>query len=453
MRRLALMLLMSLSFFSSAQDKEAAVKKIYDYTLDSGRAYTDLRVLCKQIGGRLSGSPAAAAAVEFTRQKMLDYGFDSVWLQEVMVPRWQRGQVCNVLVSSTKLGSMSLKACALGGSIGTGPTGISAKVIEVKSLEHLNALGQAKIKGSIVFFNGAFDSKEISTFSAYGKAVGQRWGGAMEAAKFGAVAVLVRSMSSEVDDLPHTGSMGYDSATKKIPAASISTLAAEQLSKNLGLDPALNVYLEMDCGLAGEVLSYNVVGELFGRKPDAPVIVVGGHLDSWDLGEGAHDDGTGCIQSIEAIRVLKAIGYKPNHRLRAVMFMNEENGLRGGKKYAELAQMNNEKHRFALESDRGGFTPRGFSFDVRNATEMAQFNGMRQFFSPYGADWFTLGGGGSDIAPLKANGTICLGFVPDSQRYFKYHHAASDTFEAVDSRELSLGAAAMAAMIYLLDQL
>lgn len=453
MSKIILLCLLVVSPLCEAQDKEAFIRQIYNYALDSGQAYSDLKVLCKQIGPRLSGSPGAAAAVEFTRQRMIDYGFDSVWLQEVMVPRWQRGEVCLVNPVSTKFGSKQLNACALGGSIGTGAQGISAKVVEVKGLDELNKTPPAKLKGVIVFFNGAFDPKEISTFSAYGKAVEQRWAGAMEAAKYGAVAVLVRSMSSEIDDMPHTGSMGYDSTIKKIPAAAISSRSAEDLSQFLAVDPGLQIFMKMDCGPTGEVLSYNVVGELFATDPSADIITVGGHLDSWDLGEGAHDDGAGCVQSIEAIRILKEMGYKPRQRLRAVMFMNEENGLRGGKQYAEIAAKNQEKHRFAMESDRGGFTPRGFSFDVRSAAEMAQFNGFRQYFSPYGADWFNLGGGGADISPLKASGTVCIGFVPDSQRYFNYHHAASDTFETVNARELQLGAAAMATMIYLLDQL
>jgi hypothetical protein len=292
----------------------------------------------------------------------------------------------------------------------------------------------------------------VNTFSAYGKAVEVRWAGAMEAAKYGALAVLVRSMTGSLDDYPHTGSMGYDSSGRKIPAFALSTVASELLSKTLESDPTSSVMLESDCRMLPDADSYNVIGELRGRSPERGILLAGGHLDSWDLGEGAHDDGAGCVQAIEAVRLFKLCQYRPMHTIRAVMFMNEENGLRGGKAYAEAAEKEQYPHRYAIESDRGGFVPQGFSFDVRSASEMAVFQGMRPYFSPYHSDYFFIGGGGSDIAPLKNTGTICIGLVPDAQRYFVHHHAATDVLESVDPRELSMGAAAMAAMLYLIDQ-
>lgn len=337
-----------------------------------------------------------------------------------------------------------------GGSVATNGL-ITGKVVEVQDLDMLARLGKKQLEGKVVFFNKAFDERLLNTFSAYGKAVEVRWAGAMEAAKYGAIAVLVRSMTGNLDDYPHTGSMGYDSSVQKIPAFAISTLAAEALQRTLLSDVQSMVSLESDCRTLPDVQSYNVIGEIRGSMREKGILLAGGHLDSWDMGEGAHDDGAGCVQAIEAVRLFKLCGYAPKHTIRAVLFMNEENGLRGGKMYAEQADKEPCPHRYAIESDRGGFVPQGFSFDVRSAAEMAVFQGIKESFVPYHTDYFSIGGGGADIAPLKSTGTVCIGLLPDSQRYFVHHHAATDVLESVNARELSMGAASMAAMLYLLD--
>lgn len=453
-RLYALFLLASSILFplrALCQSDEDMLKSIFNETLTNGHSYQMLDYLSNEIGGRLSGSPEAAAAVEWSRQKMISLGFDTVFLQEVMVPHWVRGkQEVVKVVNSRRLGTFNLAACALGNSVGTGDLGLVAKIIEVDGIESLKKLGKKNVEGKIVFFNRKMDPTHISTFAAYGGAVDQRVFGASEAADLGALAVVVRSMASNDDDIPHTGTLIYKEGVKKIPALAISTNSANLLSKSLKAEPNLELYIETHCQMLPDVLSYNVIGEIRGSSKSDEYIIVGGHLDSWDLGDGAHDDGAGCVQSIEALRVLQSIGYKPKRSIRAVMFMNEENGLRGGLKYAELAKKNHEKHLAAIESDRGGFTPKGFTL-VGSEAAKAQLLRWRPLFEPYGIYDFGKSGGGADIGPLEEQGTVLIGFLPDSQRYFNLHHTTADTFEKIDKRELELGAASMAALVYLID--
>ncbi|MBW8050615.1 MAG: M20/M25/M40 family metallo-hydrolase [Cytophagales bacterium] len=442
------------------------IRKIFSEALSNGKSYELLDHLCNNIGGRLSGSPQAAKAVEWSKQVMEDFGFDRVFLQEVMVPHWVRGEKEYAeIIKSKGSESIAVPVCALGGSVGTGSKGITANVVEVHNFEELEKLGGKKLKGKIVFYNRPMDPTHITTFRAYSEAVDQRWAGAMEAAKYGAIGVVVRSMTLALDDHPHTGSMGYGNDSNgyyedeisvekdinKIPAAAISTKGAELLSSLLKKDPGLQFHFKMSCQTLPDVKSYNVVGEIKGSKFTEEIILVGGHLDSWDLGDGAHDDGAGCVQAIEVLRIFKALNIRPKRTIRAVLFMNEENGLRGGKKYAELAKTNKEKHIAAIESDGGGSSPRGFG--VSGKTEQVdKIISWTKWFEPYGHYQITKGGGGADISPLKDQNVTLIGLRVDSQRYFDYHHAVTDTFDKVNKRELELGAAAMAALVYLLDE-
>ena len=424
------------------------IRKIFEEALTKSRCYDDLGTLCKSIPPRLSGSVGAAMAVEFTRSIFEDEKFDRVFLQQMMVPNWKRGDVCSANAQIGKV-KKDLRVCALGGSVGGNVTG---EVIAVNSLEKLDSLGRKAIENKIVFFNRPMEPRHIHTFEAYGGCVDQRWAGPSKAAKYGAVATLVRSMNLREDEFPHTGSMSYDSDYPKIPALALSTDDATWLTNKLAEGGSIEVSLRANCVTMPDTISHNVVGELIGTQFPNEFVICGGHLDAWDNGEGAHDDGAGCMQSIEALRILKNIGYKPRHTLRAVMFMNEENGARGAKKYAEWADSLNEKHLYAIESDRGGFSPRGFAIDSEDSIMIRKISRFRTLLEPYGLHDFKRGGGGVDIGPLKKQGTLCIGLVPDSQRYFDHHHAANDTFEHVNKRELELGAAAMAALIYLLDQ-
>ncbi|MER2995988.1 M20/M25/M40 family metallo-hydrolase [Pontibacter populi] len=436
----------------TAPSDSAVIKQFYDNALTSTKSYEDLRYLTKNIGARLSGSPQAAAAVEWGKQVMDKMGLDRVYVQEVMVPHWVRGDKEIGRILSGQVGSTDVNIAALGSSVGTGETGLTAEVIEVHNFEELEKLGKKKVKGKIVFFNRAFDNTHVHTMNSYRDAVDQRGGGPVAAAKLGAVAVLVRSMANEIQEVPHTGNTRYQDGVDKIPAAAISTKGAEILSKQLKNDPNLKFYMRMTSENLPEVLSYNVIGEIKGTEKPDEIIVVGGHLDSWDLGEGAHDDGTGVVQSMEVLRLFKELGIKPKRTIRAVLFMNEENGLRGGRKYAEEAKAKGEKHIAAIESDAGGFTPRGFGIDGNDA-QYAKTLTWKSLLAPYGLHELTRGGGGADIGPLKGQGTVALiGFKPDSQRYFDYHHTDIDTFETVNRREMQLGAASMASLVYLISQ-
>ncbi len=437
---------------SAQTTDENTIKLLFDAALSKGESYQMLEHLATKIGPRLSGSPGAAAAVEWSRHVMKEYEFDSVWLQPVMVPHWVRGQKEEGrIVNSKKMGTVAVNICALGGSVGTGPNGLAAQVIEVKSFEELKQLGNSAIKGKIVFFNRPMDPTKINTFAAYAGAVNQRGAGASEAARYGAIAVVVRSMGSNLEDYPHTGGMSYQPNIPKIPAVAISTKHAELLSKLLKEDNSLQFYLETHCETLEDAPSYNVIGEIKGTDRPEEVIVVSGHLDSWDLAQGAHDDGAGCVQAIEVLRLFKAIGYRPKHTIRAVMYINEENGLRGGLKYAEVVEAKHEKHIAAMESDRGGFTPRGFSMSASD-TEREKIRSWKPLLEPYGLSDFSQEGGGADIGPLSRLGVPLIGFLPDSQRYFDYHHTPQDTFDKVNKRELEMGAASMAALTYLIDK-
>ncbi|MCB0533642.1 MAG: M20/M25/M40 family metallo-hydrolase [Lewinellaceae bacterium] len=434
----------------------AFIRKVYDQALQDGRCYPWLKDLCLNIGHRLSGSPSAEKAVQWSEAVLDTLGLDSVWLQPVMVPHWVRGAAEQVTVRTGKKGeSLQLKALALGGSVGTGGKAISGEIVEITSWEALDALNERGIRGKIVFYNRPMDPTKIHTFEAYGGAVDQRAHGASRAAKYGAVGVLVRSMSLRLDDFPHTGSLRYDSTYTLIPAAAISTLGAEQLSGLIhSSSTPVTASIQLNCQTQPDVQSYNVIGEIRGSEFPDRVILVGGHLDSWDVGHGAHDDGAGCAQSMDVLRYLRQLNYSPRHTIRCVLFMNEENGLRGGHEYAEEAERKGEFHLCAIESDAGGFTPRGFSFDGDDAVINPFFEKVSEFqelLEPYGLE-LKRGGSGADIGPLKGQKGLLSGYRPDSQRYFDYHHTAADVFDAVNKRELELGAASMTALVYLLDK-
>ena len=458
--KLLALTLFSSPFFSGFSQKinqqdSIMIKQLFNTSLNDGQSYQWLDYLSNNIGSRLSGSLGAELAVDYTKEQMIDLDLDNVWLQPVMVPKWTRGAKEYAYIETAPGVTSIANICALGGSVPTPYGGLKAKVVEVKSFEELKELGREKIQGNIVFYNRPMQDDLIQTMRAYGGAVGQRYSGASEAAKYGAVGVVVRSMSLSQDDFPHTGAMSYGDTPKdlRVPACAISTNGANYLSATLKLQPNLLFYFNQNCKSHPDVQSYNVIGEIRGSESPNNFIVVGGHLDSWDLGDGSHDDGAGCVQSLEVLRLLKKVGYQPKHTIRAVMFMNEENGLRGGNKYAEEAKRKEEFHVFALESDAGGFTPRGFSFDT-NEDNFQQIKNWENLFSPYLVNRFVRGGSGADIGPLKNQGIISVlaGLSPDSQRYFDYHHAANDTFDKVNKRELELGAAAMTGIIYLMDK-
>jgi hypothetical protein len=433
----------------------ALIRSLYDHALTASSTYSWLRELCKDIGPRLSGSAGAEKAVYWAQERLRQLGCDTVWLQPVTVPHWERGPLERATLHLPGAPDEVLAVCALGGSVGTAGGVLRAPVVEVFRLEDLERMGREQLEGRIVFFNRPMEPRLINTFEAYSGCVDQRSAGAREASAYGALAVLVRSMNLRMDDLPHTGTMSYGDAADSIPAAAISTLAAQRLSRALREQPDLEVSLQLSCRNFPDALSYNVIGELRGAEKPHEYLLVGGHLDSWDLAEGAHDDGAGCVQSMAVLESLVQLGIKPRRSVRCVLFMNEENGARGAAEYARRAARHGEYHLVAIESDRGGFSPRGFSVDGVEGVRRLALNRLQSWLpllAPYGLHFADYGFSGVDIAPLREQGGALLGLVPDSQRYFDHHHADNDRLEAVNKRELELGAASMAALIYLLDR-
>lgn len=453
-RKPALMLCLIGAFVMKAQTNDSvALRSIFDYYLTQSACYKNLGNLCHNIGARLSGSPQAAQAVVWAKKAMYDAGADTVYLQPCMVPHWVRGakESCSSTDAKSKR-KVNYAICALGGSVATPVAGIRAEVVEVKSFEELERLGEAGIKGKIVFYNVFFDHTRLHTGACYGETVKYRWAGPSKAAKYGAVASIVRSMSSIDNDFPHTGAMGYDTTVSKnnIPCCAISFAGADKLLAELKKDPKLTLSLKMSCQTLKDEPSFNVVGEIRGSEKPGEIILAGGHLDSWDLGDGAHDDGAGVVQAIEVLAMYKKMNLKPRHSIRAVAFMNEENGGAGGRAYFEDTQKRKLKHIAALESDAGGFAPRGIGADTTSGLYQ-KLLGWKNLLDPYFLQYIDAGGGGADIYPLKKLDVPLIGFQPDGQRYFDYHHTADDTFDKVNKRELELSAGVIGALIYLID--
>ena len=451
MKKLFIFCLFLLPFYLKCQTNDSVqIRALYDFNLTEGNCYENLRSLCKDIGHRLSGSNSAANAVKWAEILMNNTNLDTVYLQQVMVPYWERGNLEKVYWKNNK-GQISFLNCsALGGSVGTNGI-LKGEVVEITNWAQLKDFGRSEIEGKIVFFNRVMNPTFISTGNAYGSCVDQRHLGACRAAEFGAIGVIVRSMSLKYDKNPHTGSMTYLDSNNRIPAAAISTKDAHDLSLALKKNELVELTIELSCQQHDDVISYNVIGEIKGTEFPEEIILVGGHLDSWDIGEGAHDDGAGVVQSLQVLETFKKLEILPRRTLRCVMYMNEENGNRGGKHYAEMVKKSGEKHLFALESDRGGFTPRGFSIDGTKL-QLEYLQSFKKLFEPYQIHLFNKGYSGVDIGPLK-NGKLCLvGLVPDSQRYFDYHHSKADVFENVHKRELELGASAISSIVYLIDK-
>lgn len=453
MRKLIL-LIFCWPFLTQAQVNQDSIviKKMSDEIMTNGKAYDLLRQLTKQIGGRLAGSPQQQNAAIWGKRNMESFAPDKVYMQPCKTPNWQRGgkDFASVVSVNGKAMNRPIAALALGNSLGSKGL-IEAELLAVADFDELEKRN-AEVKGKIVYYHSMFDPTIIQTFGAYGKAGVYRSTGASRAAKYGAVGVMLHSLSSAPDNAPHTGGMKYDEDYPKIPAVALGPNDAKELYAK-AKKGIVRVQMQTYGYFLPDADENNVVAEIKGSTFPNEIITIGGHLDSWDVNEGAHDDGAGIVQTMEILRTMKALNYQPKRTIRFVLFANEENGMRGGNKYAELAKQNNEQHVFALESDAGGFTPRAIGI---SATSPEQFKKMQQWASllkPYGTE-ITAGGGGADIGPLKnVNASIVLaGLVPDSQRYFDLHHAKTDVFENVNKRELLLGAVNMAAIIYLVDQ-
>lgn len=435
---------------NTASADSAMLATIYNEVMLNSECYENLRYLCKNIGHRLAGSESAGRAIAWGKAVLEKSTPGNVTLMPVEVPHWTRGTYEYGGYSTNGL-TKEVALTALGGSVGTEGKIISAQIVEVKSFDELKALGEEKVKGKIVFFNKSLDATLINTGAAYGNGYPIRGQGPSEAAKLGAVACLIRSLTLADDNYPHTGATNYENGVRRIPAAALSAVASRQLSQDLKENPNLEFNLQLSCEAFERTMQANVIAEIPGTVYPDEYITVGGHLDSWDIGEGAHDDGTGIVQSIEMIRTLQAIGYQPKRTIRAVLFINEEFGNDGGETYAKRCKEAGLVHVAALESDGGGFTPTGFNCDL-NDLQYELVQSWLPLLEPYNLFRFRRGGSGVDIRPLKDERIALFGLQVDGQRYFDYHHTNNDRFENVNKRELELGAAAMTALVYLLDQ-
>lgn len=444
LKRFLLVALMGVTSLNAQTDQET-FRKIYSQALGEQQGFAWLTELCG-LGPRFAGSEQATESVLYFKEIMDSLGFETR-LQAVKVPHWVRGQEQGWIVQGIDQTEMALTA--LGGSMPTPAGGLKASVVEIPSFEALDTLD---LEGKIAFFNIPMDPTFISTGYAYGSAVKQRWAGAMEASKKGAIGVVIRSLSSSINKFPHTGSMAYADEIKKIPAAALSTYDAELLSKQLKEDADLQIKLELGCEWQDSVYSYNLIADLKGSSRPDEIIVVSGHIDSWELGTGAHDDGAGSMHALEAAYLLKTMDMPLKRTLRVVWYMNEEFGLNGARVYAKQAKGNTkERHVIAMESDGGGFTPKGLSIDAQESM-VAKIKAYRALFEPYGVYQFSKGGSGADVGQLKADDIVLIGLRPDNHRYFEVHHSQLDNIDAVNAREFTMGSATLAALIWIMDR-
>lgn len=441
--------LLAAAMASFAQNTDSVVlRRLSDDIMWNSPCYESLRVLTKTIGHRLSGTPEAEKAVAWGKKAMEAAGADKVWLQPVDVPLWVRGK--ESLQVQLEGRYQDIPMLSLGNTEGTGGKALEREIVCVPDLAAFEKLTEQQVKDKIVFFNYKFRQDIINTFEGYGDAVKYRWLAVNKAAGKQVAAVIIRSVGTGTDDAPHTGASKYLEGMPHIPAVAIGNLSADRLAAACAKGQ-LKARLTSSCTMKGTMRSYNVIGEIKGSERPGEIIVVGGHLDSWDVGEGAHDDGAGCVQSIEVLRALKTSGQKPRHTVRAVLFMNEENGVKGGNAYADSARLAGEKHIWAMESDAGGFVPRGVGLDMPEELKH-KVRTWAPLLHSYGVWDFSQDEAGTDIGPLKNQGVPLAGLLPDSQRYFDLHHSRNDVFEAVSHRELKLGAFTMTAIVWLVDQ-
>ncbi len=446
----ALLVSLTPALFSQNADS-LFISSLYKEALKDSTSYKLLGQLVNDMPGRLCGSKASLDAVNWSAEKMKELGADTVYFQEIKVRNWKRGKKETATLMISGKNKPSFEICSFGMSKPTPEKGLKLHVIEVDGIESLLALPDDSVKGRIVFYNRKMNSENYSPFMSYGEIAAFRSTGVSEASKKGASAILARSSALTIDSFPHSGVMRYSEGIDSIPALSICTRDADRLSELHKSFPDDLLYIKTNCETFPDTTSYNVIGEIRGSEFPDEYIVVGGHIDCWDNSPGAHDDGGGCVQSMEIIRLFKKMNYTPLHTIRIVMFMDEEVAQRGGKKYAELSSLRNEKHVAAIESDRGVSTPFGFSADMPDSC-FSSLTQMVNLLKPWGIWLCYKGGSGVDISPLKPQGVPLIAIVPDSQKYFEFHHCANDKIEKVNQRELQLGSAAIASLVYLIDK-
>jgi carboxypeptidase Q len=411
--------------------------RIVGAALTSDVAYRRLALLTDRIGHRLSGSESLQRAVEWAVAEMKRDGLDNVRAERVMVPHWVRGEESLELPGTP---ARRLPLLGLGGSTGTTSDGITAEAVVVRSFDELDALGE-RARGKIVVYN--------VPFTTYGATVQYRGGGASRAARWGALAALVRSVTPVSLQTPHTGALRYAEDQPKIPSAAITVEGAELLQRMHDRGERPRLRLRMGARLLPDAESANVVAELKGSERPEEIVLVGGHLDSWDVGQGAHDDGGGCVAAWETIRLLKSLGLRPRRTIRAVLYTNEENGLRGGNAYRDAHRAELANHLLAIESDSGVYRPTGFGLDDTAAPQVrADLREIAGLLSGIRADRIDPDGGGADIGPIMREGVPGMSLNVDGTHYFDIHHTEADTFDKVDPQEFAACVATLAVMAY-----
>lgn len=423
-------------------------KKISDEIMVNGMAYNNLGELTKGIGPRFSATPGYMKAVEWAERKLKEIGVEMIWRQEAKVPVWIRGRE-SLQIKAGNGDWKNIRMLSFGNSEGTGGKDLTGEIILISTTSELNAMSIGQLKDKIVFVNLPMDPKIINTSDSYLIAAKSKLISPSVIAKTGAKALIIRSLTTANDDTPHAKMIYYEPDDKvKIPALTIGARSADEL-ENLLKKQKVTAKINMTAESKGETINPNIIAEIPGKK-DSKVIVMGAQLDSWDFGEGAIDDGTGVAQCIEVLRTFKALGIENNHTIRVVLYANSENGGQGREMYAAYVKKKEEKHVFALGTDAGGYSPRGFSLDMSPQRRRQIFE-WKNYFLPYGVYDFDQTDAIQDISPLKKLDIPLAELVVDTQRYFDYHHSVEDTFDKVNKRELLLGAVAMTQMIFIID--
>jgi carboxypeptidase Q len=431
----------------------AAIERIWNHARTHDGGWNKLTELCDDIGHRLSGSEGLERAVQWAAETMKRDGHENVRLEPVTVPKWVRGAESAELISPRKL---KLHVMGLGGSIGTPPEGIEAEVLVVRNEAELKARSD-EARGRIVLFAYPMQQYDPARGTGYGDAVRFRVFGARWAAAYGAKAAMVRSVTARSLRSPHTGAMSYNEAPLHIPGAALSTEDADMLARfeARGIRPVIR--LRMEARNAGDAQSANVVGEIVGREKPEEIVVIGGHIDSWDVGQGAHDDGGGCISAMHALTMLRELGLRPRRTIRVVLWTNEENGLAGGKQYAVDHAGELANHVAAIEMDSGVFQPMGFGIEMEDAAKAAiaakQLEPLAALLRDVGATQVKTGFSGADVSPMKPAGVALMGLDVDNSTYFDYHHTEADTLDKVDPDNLKRTSAALAMMAYMLAEM
>lgn len=427
----------------------AVANQIIESAKKENDSFLKLQELCDDIGHRLSGSAALNDAIAWAQKSMKEDGQENVRAEVVTVRKWVRGNESCELIEPRP---MKINMLGLGWSIGTPAEGITAEVISVKSKAALDALPDEAIQGKIVLFDHPMAMYSETDGSGYGDAVQYRSNGASWAAERGGVAALIRSVTAYSLDSPHTGAMRYDAEVKKIPAAAISVEAATMISRLQNRGKKCVVKLVMNAKDMGEAPSANVIAEIVGTEKPEEVVLIGGHIDSWDVGQGAQDDGAGCVAAMEAINILRKLNLKPKRTIRVVLWTNEENGLAGARSYA--ARHQNDDHVAGIESDSGGFKPQGLTIDAADETKaqiaLEQLTEILALLEPIGATRVKPGYSGADVGQLKPLGTMCMGLTVDGRLYFNTHHTNADTVDKVNSKELTDCAITLAVAAYVI---